>query len=205
MVAVRIALPHISISSNEPVILVSLSPEKIEAIRKARSRRFAWRLPLFEAYTAGAWDVGVSHEMMNLRERRLSLWSNATCAMLLCEALSSRRGQEPHHAQKDRIGTWDISRLVVSCSRRRSVSRKRGAVADDARAREVGLRDSSCEAGEQSGATRCGAGGAKGGCQGGAALAHRRWTACGKHLPLDPRWEPYAGRLQVRICAGSAR
>jgi hypothetical protein len=25
--------------------------------------------------------------MMNLRERRLSLWSNATCAMPLCEAL----------------------------------------------------------------------------------------------------------------------
>src|ERR1700720_1625285 len=30
--------------------------------------------------------------MMNPRERRLSLWSNATCAMPLCEALPSRRG-----------------------------------------------------------------------------------------------------------------
>jgi len=32
----------------------------------------------------------------------------------LCEALSSRRGLGPHHAQMDRVGTWDISRLAVS-------------------------------------------------------------------------------------------
>src|ERR1700730_10039086 len=49
-------------------------------------------------------------------------------------------------------------------------------IADDARAREVGLRHhSSCEAGEQSGAIRCGAGGAKGGDQGECGLA--------KHAP----------------------
>ena len=47
--------------------------------------------------------------MMNSRERRLFSWSNATCAMPLCEALSSRRGRGPHHAQIDRVGTWDIS------------------------------------------------------------------------------------------------
>src|SRR5215831_9565113 len=47
-----------------------------------------------------------------------------------------------------------------------SASGRRGAVADDARPREVGLRHSSCEAGEQSGAIRCGASGAKGGDQG---------------------------------------
>src|ERR1700731_3891011 len=47
--------------------------------------------------------------MMNSREGRLSSWSNATCAMPLCEALSSRRGRGPHHAQIDRVGTWDIS------------------------------------------------------------------------------------------------
>jgi hypothetical protein len=62
-----------------------------------------------EAYTAVAWGVGVSHEMMNSRERRLSLWSNATRAMPLCEALPSRRGLRAHHAQKDRVGSWDIS------------------------------------------------------------------------------------------------
>src|SRR5262249_38388743 len=54
--------------------------------------------------------------MMNSRERRLSSWSNATCAMPLCEALSSRRGRRAHHAQKDRVGTWEIPRLAVSWS-----------------------------------------------------------------------------------------
>ena len=75
-------------------------------------------------------------------------------------------GSMPHHAQIDRVGTWDISRLAVSCLRRRSASGRRGAVADDARAREVGLCHSSWEADEQSGVIRCGDGGAKGGDQG---------------------------------------
>ena len=57
-------------------------------------------------------------------------------------------------------------RRVGWCWVRRSASGRRGAVADDARPREVGLRHSSCEAGEQSGAIRCGASGAKGGDQG---------------------------------------
>src|SRR5947199_4933458 len=34
--------------------------------------------------------VGSSHEMMKSRERRLFSWSNATCAMPLRDALSSR-------------------------------------------------------------------------------------------------------------------
>ena len=42
--------------------------------------------------------------MMNSRERRLWLWSNATCAMPLCEALPSRRGLRAHHAQMDCVG-----------------------------------------------------------------------------------------------------
>src|SRR5215813_1343831 len=49
---------------------------------------------------------------------------------------------------------------------RRSASGRRGAVADDARSREVRLCHSSCEADEQSGPDRSGAGGAKGGGQG---------------------------------------
>jgi hypothetical protein len=65
-----------------------------------------------EAYTARAWGVGLSPEMMKSRERRLSSRPNATCAMPLCEALSSRRGRRPHHAHKDRVGTWDIPRLT---------------------------------------------------------------------------------------------
>ena len=34
---------------------------------------------------------------------------------------------------------------------------------------------------------------------------HRRWTVIRQALPLDPRWEPYAGKPHVRICAGGAR
>src|SRR5262249_52258451 len=77
--------------------------------------------------------------------------------MPLCEALSSRRGQRPHHAPKDRVGTWDISWLAAGVSFVLGAA-VRIAVADDARPREVGLRHSSCEACEQSRATCCGAG-----------------------------------------------
>src|SRR6266481_3629886 len=51
-------------------------------------------------------------------------------------------------------------------NRRRSASGRRGAVADDARSREVRLCHSSWEADEQSGPDRSGVGGAKGGGQG---------------------------------------
>src|SRR5262245_64906416 len=60
-------------------------------------------------------------------------------------------------------------------SSRRSASGRRGAVAGDARSREVRLGHSSCEADEQSGRDRSGAGGAKGGGQGERAPA--------KHAP----------------------
>src|SRR6266699_2179605 len=86
--------------------------------------------------------------------------------MPLCEALSSCRGRGPHHVHKDRVGTWELSCLTTGHVPTWSASGRRGAVADDARAREVGLRHSSCEADEQGGAIRCGAGGAKGGGRG---------------------------------------
>src|SRR5712691_3105329 len=57
-------------------------------------------------------------------------------------------------------------RLRVRSRVRRSASGRRGAVADDARAWEVGRGHSSWEADEQGGAIRCGAGGAKGRGQG---------------------------------------
>ena len=78
---------------------------------------------------------------------------------------------------------------------------------------------------EQSGAIRCGAicgganrrgvGGAKGGDQGECGPAthapdsapHKRVKDAGSHTaayscPGYPRWEPYAGKLHVRICVG---
>src|SRR6516162_8943966 len=74
-----------------------------------------------------------------------------------------------------------------------SASGRRGAVADDERAREVGRRHSSWEADEQSGAIRCGAirggaiqcgaGGAKGGGQGEYGPAqHAPDSASGKRV-----------------------
>ena len=34
---------------------------------------------------------------------------------------------------------------------------------------------------------------------------HRRWNAYGKFAVIHPRWEPYAGKPHVRICAGGAQ
>ncbi len=65
-----------------------------------------------------------------------------------------------------------------------SVSGRRGAVADDARTREVRLRHSSDEACEQSWATGCGADGAKGGGRGKHGRAtHAPDTEPGKRAP----------------------
>src|SRR6478672_10455405 len=58
-------------------------------------------------------------------------------------------------------------------NRRRSASGRRGAIAGDARSREVRLCHSSWEADEQSGPDRSGAGGAKGGGQGECEPAKR--------------------------------
>src|SRR5471032_1013170 len=55
---------------------------------------------------------------------------------------------------------------MCGSSLRWSASGRRGAVADDARTWGVRLRHSSCEADEQGGAIRRGAGGAKGGGRG---------------------------------------
>jgi len=64
---------------------------------------------------------------------------------------------------------------------------------------------------------RSGAGGAKGGDQGECGPAKhvpgaepgKRVTGAGAHTAtacrLDPRWEPYAGKPHVRICAGGVR
>src|SRR6266496_373163 len=86
--------------------------------------------------------------------------------MPLREALPPCRGQRAHHARTDRDGTWDISRLTSHMSTCWPASGRRGAVADDARTREVGRGHSSWEAGERSGAICGGGGGAKGRGQG---------------------------------------
>src|SRR5215831_952019 len=63
-------------------------------------------------------------------------------------------------------GNREIPRLTSGNKESWFASGRRGAVADDVRVREVRLRHISWEADEQSGAIRCGVGGAKGGGQG---------------------------------------
>src|SRR6266478_2228521 len=100
-------------------------------------------------------------------------------------------------------------------NRRRSASGRRGAVADDARSREVRLCHSSWEADEQSGLDRRGAGGAKGGGQGECEPAKhapdsepgKRITGAGAHTAnrneerfavTHPRWEKlWGGRRRL--------
>jgi hypothetical protein len=79
-----------------------------------------------------------------------------------------RRGRRPWHVRKPSVfrEPGDLVFGRAALPPRRSVSGRRGAVADDERTREVTLRHSSCEADEQNGAIRHGAGGAKGGDQG---------------------------------------
>src|SRR5262245_21390518 len=99
------------------------------------------------------------------QERRPCRESNATWTGPLSEAIPACRGRRADHAQKDRVGTWEILRPVRAIPRLLTIG-KGGPKADDARTREVGGSSSSCEAGEQGGAIRRGAGGAKGWDQG---------------------------------------
>jgi hypothetical protein len=94
----------------------------------------------------------------------------------------------------------------------RSASGRRGAEADDARTREVGLRHSSGEAGEQSGAIRRGAGGAKGGDQGECKLAKHgpdsapgnRVTGAGAHTLHCCRGATFGPEVGA-VCGKAAR
>jgi len=43
---------------------------------------------------------------------RVFIRSKATCAAPSCEVLTPCRGQRPHHVQRDRIGTWEVSSLT---------------------------------------------------------------------------------------------
>jgi hypothetical protein len=108
----------------------------------------------------------LSHEIGMSQERSPWKWPNATRAMPICEALfvlpgseSTSRAKGMHRKLGDPASDqWPAGRWPASG--------RRGAEADDARAREVGLRHSSSEADEQGGPGRRGVGGAKGGDQG---------------------------------------
>jgi hypothetical protein len=98
-------------------------------------------------------------------------------------------------------------------NRRRSASGRRGAVADDARSREVRLCHSSWEADEQSGSDRSGAGGAKGGGQGECEPAKHapdtvpetRVTGAGTHTASLPSRTQGGSRVREFRSHGSER
>src|SRR5262249_59167789 len=114
-----------------------------------------------------------------------------------------RAGVEEHITCKRTASETGRSRVRPLGLGRRSASGKRGAVADDARAREVGPRNRSCEACEQGGANRCGVGGAKDGDQGECAPAKhvpgtgpgKRVTGAGAHTEYRKAKEGGKGHL----------
>src|SRR6516225_4992847 len=99
------------------------------------------------------------------QERRPCRESNATWTGPLSEAMPACRGRRADHAQKDRVGTWETPRSARAVPLLVRIGKGKP-IADDERTREVGPSSSSCEAGEQGGAIRRGAGGAKGWDQG---------------------------------------
>jgi hypothetical protein len=107
----------------------------------------------------------LSPVMGTSQERRPCRESNATWTGPLSEAMPACRGRRADHAQKDRVGTWEIPRSARAIPLLVRIG-KGEPKADDERTREVGPSSSSCEAGEQGGAIRRGAGGAKGWDQG---------------------------------------
>src|SRR5437763_1843080 len=143
-------------------------------------------------------ERGRQHEQARHRERLVDpAWSkNLACADALCAGTGRSRDRP--------FG-----------NRRRSASGRRGAVADDARSREVRLCHSSWEADEQSGRDRRGAGGAKGRGQGECEPAKHApdaepgkcVTGAGAHTAsrnekrfavTHPRWEKlWAGRRRL--------
>src|SRR5262245_20628864 len=99
------------------------------------------------------------------QERRPCRESNATWTGPLSEAMPALPGSKSRSRAKDRVGTWEIPRSARAIPLLVRIGRGEPK-ADDERTREVGPSSSSYEAGEQGGAIRRGAGGAKGWDQG---------------------------------------
>ena len=87
------------------------------------------------------------------QERRPCRESDATWTGPLSEAMPACRGRRADHAQKDRVGTWEIPRSARAIPLLVRIGKGKP-IADDERTREVGPSSSSYEAGEQGGAIR---------------------------------------------------
>jgi hypothetical protein len=67
-----------------------------------------------EAYTAIAWGVGLSHERSYIAGAESFYSLEGNMCGTLSDVLTPCRGRRPHHVQKDRIGSWEVSCLTVS-------------------------------------------------------------------------------------------
>jgi hypothetical protein len=66
-----------------------------------------------EAYTAIAWGVGLSHERSDIAGAESFYSLEGNMCGTLCKVLTPCRGLRSHHVQRDRIGTWEVSRLTA--------------------------------------------------------------------------------------------
>src|SRR5215813_973108 len=84
-----------------------------------------------------AWGVGLSHERSDIAgaEGFHSLEGNM-CGTL-CEVLSPCRGLRPHHVQRDRTGSWEVSCLAAAAPPNAASNSRRPMVTVISRARRV--------------------------------------------------------------------
>jgi hypothetical protein len=100
--------------------LVKAEPDVIIAgpdipIRVLRGR---WRQWLRSVHS-DCMGCGIEPRKIRYRRGREFLFARRQHAAPLCEVLSPCRGLRPHHVQRDRIGTWEVSGLAVAvaCSK----------------------------------------------------------------------------------------
>ena len=73
----------------------------------------AWPLATVvdEAYTAIAWGVGLSHERSDIAGAESFDPLEGNMCGTAMEVQTPCRGLRPHHVEKDRIGSWEVSVL----------------------------------------------------------------------------------------------
>ena len=65
-----------------------------------------------EAYTTIVWGRLLSRERYYAAEAEAVDIAEGNMCGPLCEGLSLSRGRRPYHAQREDVGTWEISRLA---------------------------------------------------------------------------------------------
>ena len=68
-----------------------------------------------EAYTAIARGVGLSHERSYIAGAECFYSPEGNMRGTVMRGAVACRGLRPHHVQRDRIGSWEVSRLAVRC------------------------------------------------------------------------------------------